>query len=81
MREVKVKIRRACSTCDGSGRVYMKQADRNGLLVDGVSDWYECPTCRNKAEGKLYEEWITLSDLKTLLEPGVRKDGVPNAGD
>ncbi len=75
MREVKVKISRACSACDGHGRVYMKQADRDGNLIPGgTSEWYNCPTCHNKAEERFFEEWITLSELKELLEPGMKKD-------
>ncbi|GAJ19776.1 unnamed protein product [marine sediment metagenome] len=48
-------------------------------MPDGASNWYDCPSCNS--ENKFYEEWITLSELKALLEPGVKKDGVPDASD
>lgn len=83
MKEVEVRIRRACSGCEGHGRLYMKAVDGNGdLMPGGVGEWYDCPICHNKAEERHYQEWISLSDLKELLKPGMKKDGIQrNASD
>ena len=72
-RQTMVRIKVPCKTCEGSGRVYMKQANNVGEFVEGgVSAWYDCPTCKGAKELMMLEQWISLDGLKEML-------GIPNA--